>query len=70
MNDEQVCYVTGEVIRETEKAYLLAQPQKDKLVEAWIPKSQVERKFRDDKKGLDILHVPVWIARSKNLTFI
>ena len=53
-----------QVIRESEKAYLLRDPQD--TCEAWFPKSEVSFSRRNVKTGQAEAIIPLWLLDAKN----
>lgn len=58
-------FFTGELIRETEAAYLINDGHED----IWLPKSQMEDEELDVKDGVVYLHfcIPEWLALEKGM---
>ena len=53
-----------EILRETEKAYLVTD---DGVNEVWVPKSQVMIVAGSRPGNLTIMDIPTWLAEDKNL---
>lgn len=51
------------VVRSTDKAFLVVIENE----EIWLPKSQVDLSFNDDAQSGSVV-MPMWLARSKELT--
>lgn len=59
------------VIQETERAYLIeAGHGRQRELQHWIPKSQVDDYCADQKDGWEVItsvFIPVWLANEKGL---
>jgi hypothetical protein len=56
--------ISCQVIRESEKAYLIRDP--DDTREAWFPKSEVSFSRRNVKTGAATAIIPLWLLDAKN----
>lgn len=62
-SDSETIEIAGDIVRETEKAWLVNDGTKD----VWLPKSQCEFTPSQRTHESGVFDVPLWLAKDKGL---